>query len=174
MKWNRNWTLVTVSLALGLLSGAIRPLLLDEAAHTELMVSLHRFAATLDTGNMGFAEILMNLLRYGRMLILIWACAITPKVRFVALLVLYMRAMALSFSAAMMIVAFGGIGLGYAFMLYGLQNMITMPIYVYATYVILQKRPITAKLVVISLAGIVVASIIATYIAPILFVMIRR
>jgi len=185
VKWNKIKVLVAMAIGIGLVSGALRPLFLSEAAHAELAISLHHFIVGLDTGNIGIGAVLPNVLRYGRTLLLIWTCGMLPKTQFAALLLLYMRAMALGFSAAMMIAAFGGLGFGYALTLYGLQNLIIMPIYAYTAYYIINHRmaltvrppeslgPIV-KLMAIGIAGVFVASVVATYTSPILFVLLWR
>ena len=185
MKWNRNKALVAASMAIGLIFGVLRPQFLAEQAHADLVASLQHFAAALSAQNSGVAAVFEGILRYGRTLLLIWACATLPKSYYAALLVLYMRSMALGFSAAMMVAAFGGRGLAYAFVLYGLQNLIIMPIYAYTAYFISQNRlalavrppenlAATMKTAAMGLGTVVAASVIAAYVSPILFVFIWR
>ena len=185
MKWNRNKVLVAASMAIGLLFGLLRPQFLTEQAHADLVTSLQHFAASLNAQNPGVAALFEGILRYGRTLLLIWACATLPKSHYAALLVLYMRAMALGFSAAMMVAAFGGRGLAYALALYGLQNLIIMPVYAYTAYFISKNRlalavrppdslAATVKTAIMGLGAVIAASVIAAYVSPILFEFIWR
>ena len=185
MKWNRNKVLVAASMTIGLIFGVLRPQLLAEQAHADLVASLQHFAAALSVQNSGFTAVFEGIMRYGRTLLLLWACATLPKSHYAALLVLYMRAMALGFSAAMMVAAFGGRGLAYALALYGLQNLVIMPVYAYTVYFInknrlaLAVRPpenlaSTVKTAVLGLWAVVAASFIAAYVSPTLFALIWR
>ncbi|MDR2183296.1 MAG: hypothetical protein LBE55_03900 [Clostridiales bacterium] len=185
MKWNRSKALGIASIGIGLISGLLRPQFLAEYAHAELVASLQHFAEGFYAQNMGISAFFAAAFRYGRTLLLIWACAVLPKAHYAALLVLYMRAMALGFSAAMMVTALGGRGFGAAMALYGLQNLIIMPIYAYTVYFIGQNRLalafrppenplLVAKVAAMGLAAVAVVSIIEIYISPILFIMIWR
>ena len=185
MKWNKNKSLVAASIVIGLISGTLRPLFLADYAQDDLTLSLYRFVTAFDIQNIGFAALFESFARYSRILLLIWACAALPKAHYVALLVLYMRAMALTFSAVMMVTAFGGRGLAYALALYGLQNTVIMPIYAYTVYFIIENRlelavrspenliP-TIRTAAVGLAAVLAASAIETYIVPTLFALIWR
>lgn len=185
MRWNQNKALVAASMGIGLISGTLRPIFLSDYSRTDLAESLYHFTTTLEAQSIGIGELFGSALRYGRSLLLIWACVALPKTHYAALLVLYMRAMSLSFSAVMMIVAFGGRGFAYAFALYGLQNIIIMPVYAYTAYFILKSRAAlavkppenlapTVKTAAIGLAAVAAVSAVENYISPTLFALIWR
>jgi len=158
-------TMIAASLGLGLVFGVLRPV------NDELLASLQQFAATFSTQHISHYAIYESLLRYGRPLLLIWACALFPKLRHASLLVLYMRAMSLGFSASMMVLAFGARGFLAAMALNGLQNIIIMPVYAYTTYNIIISRH-DKRLMAAGLTAVVLASIIEVYISPTLFRMV--
>ncbi|MCL2573142.1 MAG: hypothetical protein FWE34_01165 [Defluviitaleaceae bacterium] len=171
--WNQDKILVITSIGFGLIFGIFRPIFLDENAMGSLSASLQHFVASFGVHLNSFAALFDGIFRYGRSLLLIWVCAMFSKARYVTLFVLFMRAMSLSFSAAMMVAAFGGRGFGYAMMLYGLQNLLIMPVYVYSAYHIIQGR-IMLKTAVVGIIAVVAASIIDAYLAPALFVLFWR
>lgn len=166
--------LVAVSIGIGLVSGVMRPLFLAEQAHDDLIASLYHFATTFDTRSVSFSVFFEGIIRYGRILLLILACAALPKARYIALLVLYMRSMALGFSAAMMVEAFDGRGFAAALTLYGLQNLIAMPVFAFITYLVVENRPLTLKIPGIGVAAVFCASAVEAYISPTLFESIWR
>jgi len=182
VQWNRHKILVALSIGAGLVSGALRPAFMADTALDSLIASLYHFVATFDAQAIGTSALFEGILRYGRTLLLIWACAMLPKAHYAALLVLYLRAMSLAFSAAMMVAAFGGTGFMYAMSLYGLQNLIIMPIYAYTVYFIAKNNlglavkppdnytPVI-KLAALGLAAVAAVSAIEAYISPILFEM---
>jgi hypothetical protein len=173
-------------MGIGLISGLLRPQLLTEQAHADIVASLanlHHFTAGFHVQYIGAGAFFESALRYGRTLLLIWACGILPKARYAALIVLYMRSMALGFSAAIMAAAFGGGSFGAGLALYGLQNLIIMPIYAYTAYFIIKYRPAAtypenlAPIIKVGVAGllaVVAVSAIEVYIVPILFIMFWR
>jgi len=167
--------LVATSMVIGLISGILRPRFLAEHAYADLIASLQHFSAAFDDQSIGISAFFAAILRYGRPLLLIWACATLPKARFAALLVLYLRAMALGFSATMMVRAFGGSGFAAALALYGLQNLIIMPIYACTAYFIIQKHGgFDLKLGGIGLVAVIAASMTEAYVSPMLLAMIWR
>jgi len=174
VKLNRYKVLAMFAIACGLIYGILRPSFLAEAALADLVAALHHFAATFDSQSLGMTAIFESLLRYGRPLLLIWACAVLPKGFYAAFLVLYLRALTLGFSAAMMVSAFGGRGFTYALALYALQNLIIMPIYIYTICVIAEKTVPPVKAGVVGLAGVVGVSMIEVYVSPLLFELMRR
>ncbi|MCL2377076.1 MAG: hypothetical protein FWC76_06750 [Defluviitaleaceae bacterium] len=184
MQWNKHKILVALSIGAGLISGVLRPAFMADAALDSLIASLHHFAATFDAQNIGTTAFFEGILRYGRAMLLIWACAMLPKAHYAALLVLYLRAMSLAFSAAMMVAAFGGAGFMYAVALYGLQNLIIMPLYAYTVYFMAKNdlklaiRPPdnftpVVKLAALGLGLMAAVSAIEAYVSPMLFEMLR-
>jgi len=166
--------LVAVSIGIGLVSGVLRPLFLAEQAHNDLIASLYHFATTFGTRSVGLSAFFEGTFRYGRILLLILACAALPKARYIALLVLYMRFMALGFSVAMMVEAFGGRGFAAALTLYGLQNLIAMPVFAYVAYLVVENRPLTLKIPGIGVVAVFIVAAIEAYISPTLFESIWR
>ena len=161
--------LLAVGIVGGLISGILRPRFFGDADLALLTAALHDFAAGFDIAP---AE---SLLRYGRPLIMIWACAAIPKAYYAAFLVVYLRAMALAFSATLLVITFGGTGFVMALSLYAIQNLITMPIYAYTTYFI-AKNPMTpaiapraTRLAFVGILAILAASAVEIFIAPTLF-----
>jgi len=176
-KIDANILLLVVSIAAGLVFGVLRPLFLDEYDFAALIDALRNFTAGFVLSPPGVENLAESLLRYGRPWLLIWACAAIPKVRFASYLVIYLRAVALGFSAVMMVAAFGGRGFIMAMALYGLQNMIIMPIYGCTVHFIVKNPASPAmakKAIVLAVAGavaVVLAALVEVYISPVLFLM---
>jgi len=151
----------------GLVFGGLRPRLLAPEDYAALAAALGNFAT-----DFAVATPAESLLRYIRPLGLIWACAALPMLRRVAFLVVYLRAMTLAFSAAMLHGVFGAVGLVMALALYGAQNVIVLPVYMYTAYFVAAK-PVKVKtagiLAAIGVAAAVVAAVIEIYAAPVLF-----
>jgi len=163
--------LIMLSVFAGIISGILRPFFLDDYTLALLVNNLRYFAATFNAeSELGLTTFAESLMRYGRPLLLIWACAALPKAYYVGLLVLYLRAMTFGFSTAMMVHAFGGQGLLMAALLYGLQNLIIIPFYAFTVYFIArslpsrQNRRKIVKMAIIGVAVVVMASIIEVYI----------
>ena len=177
-KWDKAVALAVLAVTVGLVFGAFRPRFFSEADLAELVAALRLFAADFDSSTLGAGALAESLLRYGRALGLIWVCAALPKAYYAAFLVIYMRAMVLGFSAALMVEAFGGRGLLLALGLYGIQNVIIMPVYAYTTcYIAKNPARMTPKAVKIAgfgVVGVVVVSAVEVYIAPGLFEILLR
>jgi hypothetical protein len=162
--------LIIFSIAIGLISGILRPLFFDEDTLALLVNNLRHFTETFNASELSLTILAESLIRYGRPLLLIWACAVLPKAYYAGFLVLYLRAMTFGFSTAMMVHAFGGQGLLMAATLYGLQNLIIIPFYAFTVYFIArnlpsrQNRRKIIKMVVIGAAVVVMVSIIEVYI----------
>ncbi|MCL2397467.1 MAG: hypothetical protein FWC93_05310 [Defluviitaleaceae bacterium] len=167
--------LLVISMVAGVVSGILRPYFFSEADLAQLVANLHHFVTNFDASALGLGAVAESLLRYGRMLVLIWACAAVSRVRYAAFLVLYLRAMTLGFSAAMMVEAFGGRGFVMAMGLYAIQNAIIMPVYGYTACFIAKNRlEATRPVIYTAIAGVtavVTVAAIEVYMAPRLFEM---
>ena len=172
---NFNIVLLVFSVVAGVFSGIFRLRFFSEADVALLAAGLHQFVAEFNSAAIGWAAFAESLLRYGRPLVLIWACAAIPKAYYAAFLVVYLRALTLGFSAALMVVAFDGRGFVMALALYAVQNLIAMPMYGYTIY-FMAKNPLApntvkhaVKVAVMGVLAVSAAVIIEIYITPILF-----
>jgi len=161
----------TVATALGLCFGALRPVFMNQPDLDALIVALQAFIADF-APQPGMAAPAESLLRYGRLLVLIWACAAFPKAFYAGFLVLYLHAMTLGFSAAMMVQAFGGRGVGLALGLYAVQNLIILPVCGYTIYFIARCSPLrglsrgVVKMAAVGVVAVVFVAALEVYVVP--------
>lgn len=179
LKWDINLVLAIIALAAGLLTGLLRPRFFAPQDLEQLIAGLHHFVSGFDAASTaGLAAFAESLLRYGRVLVLIWACAALPKAYYAAFLVLYLRAMALGFSIAMMVFAFGPAGFVMALGLLAIQNLLTMPLYVHTVLLIAKNQAdglslAYIKMMAVGVVGVAAASVIEVYISPRIFEILR-
>ena len=182
-KWNLTLVLIVFSIAAGLIWGAIRPGFFSENDLFELGVSLRHFVSSFSAFSFGTYAAVESILRYGRTFLFIWFCVMLPKAYYAAYLLLFMRASTLSFSAAMMILVFGGRGLLLAFGFYFIQNLIIMPVYSYTIYKIVKvdgpllslpkdKQAELAKIAVFGCFCVMLVSMFEVFVLPYLLIFI--
>lgn len=175
---NKTAVFAAVSVGFGLLFGALRPAFMQLDDLAALVAALQVFVADFDADALGFGAFAESMLRYGRLPALIWACAAFPKAFYAGYLVLYLHAMTLGFSAAMMVQAFGGRGFGMTLGLYAVQNLIILPICAYTIDFLAKKQPHGLSRDVIKTAAmgilcVIFVSVLEVYVVPRFFEMMR-
>ena len=159
--------LVFCAVLAGLVWGLVRPALLAEADLAGLVDNLHVFATNFDPAFIGFGAIGASLFRHGHILLLIWICAILPKILWATFPLLFLRAMTLGFSISLMIWAFGLRGLPMSLALNIPQNLLTIAAGVYTVCLIEKMKKL--RLILIGAASLVLAATYEVFIAPLLF-----
>jgi len=177
-KFEKTTIAAIAAVGLGLFFGMLRPAFLEQADAAALAAALRVFVTEFDPAALGLGAMVESLLRYGRLLVLIWACAAFPKAFYAAYLVLYLHSMTLGFSAAMLAYAFGGRGVGYAMGLYLLQNLIILPVCAY-TVCFIAKNPLRGaaggvmkaviKIVTAGILCVVLVAVLEVYVVPWIF-----
>jgi len=151
----------------GIAWGALRLVFLDDAVLAELVASLHSFAANFGYANFGLSNIGASLFRHGHLLLLVWLCALMPKLSWAAYPLLYLRAMTVTFSLSLMIQAFGWQGLFMSLVLNIPQNVLTMGM---AGYTILKVSPQNRHtFAFLCISAVLIASLYEVFVAPVLF-----
>lgn len=183
-KWDLDLFLLIISISAGIITGIVRPNFLRHEDLEGLINSLRQFTSTFDAASIGLYAFLESLLRYGRFFLMMWACLLLPSYRRAVYLLLYMRAMTIGFSFAMMTITFGTEGILLALALYAIQNIIIMPVCAITSLYIARKKlsiaennsnstKLTIKLAAIGILSVVLVSFIEISLAPYLFELVK-
>ena len=121
---------IIVTIMLGLIIGAVRLNFFHQTEIERLSENLQMYMNNFQISHIGYSS-MESLLIYGRILLLMWLLSILPWGFLGSYILLFQRAMAVGFSTALFVSAFGGMGFAMAAALYFFQNLILFPVYGY-------------------------------------------
>lgn len=157
--------LIIITILCGLIFGWLRLSFFD-TSYAEFLgeaLQLHLASPVYQPASSAFFG---SLIVYGRILLLIIILAHLPMGFIGSFFLLFLRAMAVGFSAGVFMMAFEGRGVGLLFMLVVLQNFIMFPIYCGLLSQGIRRRRMTIKALLVGIAAVLVVSAYEAFMLP--------
>jgi len=126
-------------LVIGSVIGAVAANLLENESFGRLFLNVEVYISSGFSVGTATATIIENVVKYGKVVVMIWLMGFVPRFAFLSLFVILVQGVGIGFTTAILARGFGVDGIVYAAALYLPQNLILMPVYFYVAVISLKQ-----------------------------------